>query len=76
MGDDGGDGKGVFSVGRKIGLAETGEVWDENTYEPIDWNERGDSALNLWGPLPPPEWRDYGVPILAPRPDEHVIARH
>jgi catechol-2,3-dioxygenase len=58
------------------GYADLLEVWDENTYEPIDWNERGDSALNLWGPLPPAEWRDYGVPILAPRPDEHVIARH
>ncbi len=41
------------------------EVWDETSYEPIDWSTLGDAALNLWGPLPPPEWRDYGVPILA-----------
>ncbi|MGH2888482.1 MAG: VOC family protein [Solirubrobacteraceae bacterium] len=44
------------------------EVWDEAGYEPIDWSERGDAALNLWGPLPPPDWRGYGVPILTPEP--------
>jgi catechol-2,3-dioxygenase len=58
------------------GYADLLEVWDENTYEPIDWSDRGDSALNLWGPMPPPEWRDYGVPVLAPSPDEQAIARH
>jgi catechol 2,3-dioxygenase len=44
-------------------------VLDEANYVPIDWNERGEPALNLWGPMPPPEWREYGVPILAP----HVL---
>ncbi len=41
-------------------------VPDDANYRPIDWSDRGDSALNLWGPMPPPEWRDYGVPILTP----------
>jgi catechol-2,3-dioxygenase len=42
------------------------EVASEASYRPIDWSERGDAALNLWGPLPPGDWRDYGVPILGP----------
>lgn len=41
-------------------------VPDDASYRPIDWSVRGESALNLWGPMPPPDWRDYGVPILAP----------
>jgi catechol-2,3-dioxygenase len=44
-------------------------VPDEANYRPIDWNAYGDAALNLWGPMPPPEWRDYGVPILEPQSD-------
>lgn len=44
------------------------EVASEANYRPIDWSERGDTALNLWGPLPPANWRDYGVPILGPEP--------
>jgi catechol-2,3-dioxygenase len=51
------------------GYADLLQVLDEANYEPIDWNERGEPALNLWGPMPPPEWREYGVPILAP----HVL---
>jgi catechol-2,3-dioxygenase len=41
-------------------------VPDDANYVPIDWDERGNAALNLWGPLPPDDWRSYGVPILAP----------
>jgi catechol-2,3-dioxygenase len=48
------------------GYADLLQVLDEANYEPIDWNERGEQALNLWGPMPPPEWREYGVPVLAP----------
>lgn len=45
------------------------QVIDEANYEPIDWAENGgELALNLWGPLMPPGWRDYGVPVLAPQP--------
>jgi catechol 2,3-dioxygenase len=42
-------------------------VLDEANYEPIDWDVRGEDSLNLWGPMPPQGWRDYGVPILSPR---------
>jgi catechol 2,3-dioxygenase len=41
-------------------------VPDDVNYRPIDWSELGDAALNLWGPMPPANWRSYGVPILAP----------
>jgi catechol 2,3-dioxygenase len=41
-------------------------VPDERNYTPIDWSVRGERALNLWGPPPPSDWRDYGVPTLAP----------
>jgi catechol 2,3-dioxygenase len=41
-------------------------VPDDANYRPIDWSMRGNDALNLWGPMPPAEWRDYGVPILTP----------
>lgn len=45
------------------------QVVDEANYVPIDWDASGgDLALNLWGPLMPPGWRDYGVPVLAPQP--------
>jgi catechol 2,3-dioxygenase len=40
------------------------EISSEADYRPIDWTDRGDSALNLWGPMAPSNWRDYGVPIL------------
>lgn len=52
------------------------EVWDEGSYEPIDWSYLGDSALNLWGPMPPPEWRTYGVPILTEVPQKTAAARN
>jgi catechol-2,3-dioxygenase len=42
------------------------QVIDEANYTPIDWASRGEQALNLWGPMPPEGWRDYGVPLLAP----------
>lgn len=48
------------------GYADLLVVPDDANYTAIDWSTRGDTALNLWGPMPPPEWRDYGVPILAP----------
>jgi len=41
-------------------------VENEATYEPIDWSYLGDQALNLWGPPPPPNWRDFGVPLARP----------
>ena len=52
------------------------EIWDEGSYKPIDWSDRGEAALNLWGPMPPPHWREYGVPILAPRSEQQPIAKH
>lgn len=58
------------------GYADLLEVWDEGSYEPIDWSYLGDSALNLWGPMPPDEWRQYGVPVLAPVPENQAIARN
>jgi catechol 2,3-dioxygenase-like lactoylglutathione lyase family enzyme len=48
------------------GYADLLVVPDDANYRPIDWSGRGEAALNLWGPMPPPGWRDYGVPILAP----------
>jgi catechol 2,3-dioxygenase len=51
------------------------EVWDEANYEPIDWSYLGESALNLWGPLPPKEWRDYGAPVLPAPANDQAIAR-
>jgi catechol 2,3-dioxygenase len=48
------------------GYADLLQVVDEANYTPIDWDVRGDSALNLWGPMPPEGWRDYGIPFLAP----------
>ena len=41
-------------------------VRDDANYQPIDWSTRGPSALNLWGPLAPSDWREYGVPLCAP----------
>jgi catechol 2,3-dioxygenase len=43
-------------------------IHDDEHYRPIDWGEVGGRALNLWGPASPEGWRDYGVPILAPKP--------
>jgi catechol-2,3-dioxygenase len=51
------------------------EVWDEANYVPIDWSYLGDDALNLWGPMPPAEWRDCGVPILAPTSNQSTVRR-
>ena len=48
------------------GYADLLQVYDDASYVPIDWSTRGEGALNLWGPMPPHEWPDYGVPILAP----------
>jgi catechol-2,3-dioxygenase len=48
------------------GYADLLIIADEANYAPIDWNERGPDALNLWGPPPPSDYRDYGVPVLAP----------
>lgn len=44
------------------------QVRDEAGYVPIDWDIHGEPAINLWGPLAPPGWRDYGVPIIPPGP--------
>lgn len=51
------------------GYADLLLVQDEANYRPIDWSVRGEGALNLWGPMPPPDWREYGVPILTPPTD-------
>ncbi len=51
------------------------EVWDEANYEPIDWSYLGESALNLWGPLPPTQWRGYGAPLLPVSSNDQAIAR-
>jgi catechol-2,3-dioxygenase len=48
------------------GYADLLQVYDDANYVPIDWTSRGEGALNLWGPMPPSEWPDYGVPVLAP----------
>ena len=50
------------------GYADLLQVYDEANYAPIDWKERGETALNLWGPAPPSEWADYGIPIVPPTP--------
>lgn len=47
--------------------ADLFQVPDEANYRPIDWSKMSpERAYNLWGPPPPPDWRDYGVPLLAP----------
>ena len=46
------------------GYADLLEVLDEANYVPIDWSVRGEPALNLWGPMPPENWGEYGVPII------------
>jgi catechol 2,3-dioxygenase-like lactoylglutathione lyase family enzyme len=48
------------------GYADLLQITDEAHYEAMDWDLRGEQALNLWGPLPPADWREYGVPILPP----------
>ena len=40
-------------------------IYDEAAYEPIDWSTEP-RALNLWGPLLPPDWGEHGVPALKP----------
>ncbi|MGH2850430.1 MAG: VOC family protein [Solirubrobacteraceae bacterium] len=47
------------------GYADLLSIDDEANYEPIEWDERGAQALNLWGPPPPSDYRDYGIPLLA-----------
>jgi catechol-2,3-dioxygenase len=47
------------------GYADLLAIDDEANYVPIEWDERGAQALNLWGPPPPPDYRDYGIPLLA-----------
>jgi catechol 2,3-dioxygenase len=44
------------------------EVHDEANYERINWDQAGYEALNLWGPGPPADWREHGVPLLPPNP--------
>ncbi|HEX3803384.1 MAG TPA: VOC family protein [Solirubrobacteraceae bacterium] len=58
------------------GYADLLEVWDEGSYEAMDWTYLGESALNLWGPMPPQEWREYGVPILTATPEDQAAARN
>lgn len=48
------------------GYADLLTIDDEANYVPIDWDVRGADALNLWGPPPPSDYRDYGVPVLGP----------
>jgi catechol-2,3-dioxygenase len=50
------------------------QVIDEANYVPIDWGPRGEQALNLWGPMPPEGWREYGVPILTPEGHEDTAS--
>ena len=50
------------------GYADLLTIDDEANYVPIDWDLRGAEALNLWGPPPPGDYRDYGVPVLGPLP--------
>jgi len=54
------------------GYADLLVVADDANYRPIEWDAFGEHSLNLWGPMPPPQWRDYGAPILASAdPAEH-----
>jgi catechol 2,3-dioxygenase len=46
--------------------ADLQRIEDDATYTPQDW-ERHPNGVNLWGPLPPPDFGDYGLPILAAR---------
>ena len=48
------------------GYADLLQISDEANYRPIDWDDSGAAALNLWGPMHPENWRRYGVPILTP----------
>jgi catechol-2,3-dioxygenase len=50
------------------GYADLLTMGDEANYVPIDWDARGAGALNLWGPPPPPDYRDYGIRVLAADP--------
>lgn len=41
------------------------KIYDEAAYVPIDWSQER-RALNLWGPMLPPDWGDHGVPAIRP----------
>jgi catechol 2,3-dioxygenase-like lactoylglutathione lyase family enzyme len=47
------------------GYADLLVIADEANYVPIDWNSSGAGVLNLWGPPPPADYRDYGIRVLA-----------
>lgn len=38
---------------------------DDKAYKAVDWADEP-RAMNLWGPLMPSGWDDFGVPILDP----------
>ena len=40
---------------------------DERAYKAVNWAEEP-RAMNLWGPLMPSGWDEFGVPILGTRP--------
>lgn len=40
-------------------------IYDEAAYLPIDWSKEP-RALNLWGPMLPDDWGEYGVPAIEP----------
>jgi catechol 2,3-dioxygenase len=42
--------------------ADLQRIEDDATYTPQGW-ERDPGAVNLWGPPPPPDFGDYGLPI-------------
>jgi len=58
------------------GYADLLQIVDEVNYEPIDWDVRGDEVLNLWGPMFPPGWREYGMPFLTPATEARDAARN
>jgi catechol 2,3-dioxygenase-like lactoylglutathione lyase family enzyme len=49
-------------------------ISDEANYRPIDWDAHGPGSLNLWGPPPPSDYRDYGLAILPPASAERPEA--
>ncbi len=66
-----GPGKNLFSyfVDPEGGLveffADIQRVEDDARHEALDWPDVG-QTINQWGPLPPPDFLDYGTPYLAP----------
>lgn len=46
--------------------ADLQRIEDDATYTPMGW-ESHPNPVNLWGPPPPAEFGDYGLPILARR---------